>query len=115
MGAVENVRLWGDFLTDFVSSATTWNGVAPAGTTWNDLGDRTWSEIFQPTEAGRIDAVLLFSTDNINWSELSFFQVLCAEVTARYIKVEVTITDPTLDSNLYLYALNMVAYEGPQE
>jgi len=116
LNAVEKVRIWGDFLTAFSASATTWNGVAPGSTTWNDLGAAlTWNEIFEPTEAGQIQATLQYSTDNSNWDEVDFFEILCAEVEARYIKVEITITDPTLDSNLYLKTLNMLAYEGPQE
>ena len=114
LNAVKMVRIWGDFRTAFVSSTTTWEGVMPAGVTWADFGDKTWAEIFEPSQAGQIDAVLKYSTDNTNWSSIGFFQVLCAEVYARYIKVEVTITDPTLDSTLYLYELNMLAYEGPQ-
>jgi len=114
LGAVETVRIWGDFLTAFVSSGTTWDGVTPEGVTWDMLGSGTWNAIFRPSQAGKIEAVLKFSTDNVNWSDIGFFQVLSAEVYARYIKVEVTITDPTIDSNLYLYSLNMLAYEGPQ-
>jgi len=115
LNAVENVRVWGDFRITFVSTDTTWNGVAPAGgKTWNDLGLGSWMEIFQPTEAGRVAAILKFSVDGSNWSSVDFFQVLCAEVTARYLKVEITLTDPTLDSDLYLKELNMVAYTGPQ-
>jgi hypothetical protein len=71
-------------------------------------------EIFQPTEAGKVEAALKFSADGSNWSSVDFFQVLCAEVTARYLKVEIKLTDPTLDSNLYLQELNMAAYTGPQ-
>lgn len=116
LNSVENVRLWGDFITQFSSSDTTWIGVAPSPTTWNDLGSSlTWNEIFNPTAAGVVEAKLKYSTDNVSWSEISFFQILCAEVTARYIKVEITLTDPTLDANIFLKELNMVAYEGPQQ
>ncbi|RLB61888.1 MAG: hypothetical protein DRH08_13235, partial [Deltaproteobacteria bacterium] len=115
LNAIEDVRIWGDFRMFFESSDTTWNGVAPDPTTWNDLGATlSWTEIFNPSVAGKIEAILYYSTDNSNWDEISFFEVLCAEVTARYIKVDITITDPTLDSNLWLKELNMVAYEGPQ-
>ncbi|RLB84766.1 MAG: hypothetical protein DRH26_18910 [Deltaproteobacteria bacterium] len=115
LNAIEDVRIWGDFRMYFSSSATTWNGVAPSGTTWDDLGAAlSWMEIFDPEAAGKIQATLKFSEDNSNWTDVDFFEVLCAEVTARYIKLEITITDPTLDANLYLKELNMLAYEGPQ-
>jgi len=148
LGSTEKVRVWGDFLTAFSSSDTTWNGVAPLSTQawedlatgsdtwedvwatstitwvaeagsnirWNDLNvsTMTWNEIFGPTSAGQVSAKLKYSEDDISYSEISYFEILCAEVYARYIKVEVTITDPTLDSNLYLKEINMKAYTGPQ-
>jgi hypothetical protein len=40
-------------------------------------------------------------------------EILCAEVYARYLKIEVTITDPTLDANLYLEEVTMTAATGP--
>ncbi|MCG8638490.1 MAG: phage tail protein [Desulfobacterales bacterium] len=114
LNAVEDVRIWGDFLTVFKSSSTSWAGVAPAGVSWNDLGTGSWNEIFRPTEAGRVEATLYYSTDNVAFRSVSFFQVLCAEVSARYIYVTVTLTDPALDANIKLRELKMVAYEGPQ-
>ncbi len=115
MNAVEDVRLWGDFLTAFESSDTTWDGVAPSPTTWNDLGSSlSWNEIFEASAAGKVQATLYHSTDNTTWYAVDFFEIICAEVSARYVKVLITITDPTLDANLYLKELNMVAYEGPQ-
>lgn len=115
LNAVEDVRIWGDFLTNFLSSSTTWAGVAPSGTTWNDLGaGKTWAELFSATTAGIVRATLKISTDNTEWSEIDFFEIQCAEVTARYIKVVITLTDPAQDANIYLKELNMVAYEGPQ-
>lgn len=115
MNSIEKVRVWGDFRTDFISTDTTWDGVAPNPITWDDLGaDKTWNQIFQPAQAGQIRASLLHSPDNSNWDEIVFFELLCAEVEARYIKVEIEITDPTMDSNLYVRELNMLAYTGPQ-
>jgi len=193
LGAVEKVRIFGDFLHDFSSTDTTWDGVAPldveetidnaaavdkgggqvgipitghgfsaddvigisgsknynggytiisettdeivitatyvaetfagtekvaSGTTWNGLGaSGTWDEIFDPTAAGVIRAKLKYSDSDSGWDTadyFDFFEILCAEVECRYVRVEVEITDPTLDANLYLYELNMKAYEGPQ-
>jgi len=109
------VRLWGDFRVAFESTSTTWNGVAPSPTTWNDLGaTATWNEIFQPTSAGRLEATLQYSTDDVTYYDIDKFEILSAEVEARYIRVVVTITDPTLDANLHLKELNMLAYTGPQ-
>ena len=119
LGAVETVRLWGDFRHSFVSSDTTWDGVAPSPVTWADLGadTKSWQEIFSPVAAGIIQARLKYSNTDADWDTASyfdFFEILCAEVQSRYVRVVITITDPTLDANLYLRELNMSAYEGPQ-
>ena len=119
LGAVEKVRLWGDFRHDFSSSDTTWDGVAPSPITWEDLqaATRTWEEIFNPTAAGIIQARLKYNDSDSDWDTapyFDYFEILCAEVECRYVRVVITITDPTLDSNLYLLELNMSAYEGPQ-
>jgi len=194
LGAVEKVRVWGDFRTSFVSTDTTWDGVAPldveetidnagavnkggglvgipitghgfsasdvigisgtrnynggytivsettneivitatyvyemfqgteqvaTGILWSGLNADTkaWDEIFDPVAAGIIQAKFKYSDTDSGWSTAPYverFEILCAEVESRYVRVEVTITDPTLDANLYLRELNMLAYEGPQ-
>ena len=117
LNAVEKVRIWGDFRISFVSSATTWGGVY-AGNSWETIDStltKTWAEIFSPTTASQLLATLRYRDDPGDpWQEITFFELLCAEVEARYISVIVTITDPSLDANLYLKELNMLAYEGPQ-
>jgi len=86
--------------------------------TWADVDSgatKTWQEIFAQTSAAQLQATLrhkVLSGDS--WKEIDFFELLCAEVEARYLSVVVTITDPSLDANLYLKELNMLAYEGPQ-
>lgn len=119
LGAVEKVRLWGDFRHAFVSTDTTWNGVMPSPTTWSDVqaNTKTWQEIFSPTLAGIIRAKLKYSNSDSGWDTapyFDYFEILCAEVECRYIRVEITIIDPTIDSHLYVLELNMSAYEGPQ-
>jgi len=115
LNAVTKVRLWGDFRIGFVSSATTWAGVYAANT-WATIGlTQSWAEIFSPTTASQLLATLRYRDDGGDpWQEITFFELLCAEVEARYISVVVTIIDPSLDANLYLKELNMLAYEGPQ-
>ncbi|WP_054031251.1 LamG domain-containing protein [Desulfatitalea tepidiphila] len=115
MGALKKVRVWGDFLTVFFSGSNTWAGVLPSPAPWSNVNPSafTWGEIFRQLEAARLEAKLLFSEDGSSWSEVDWFAVLCAEVYARYHRVEIKITDPSADSNLYVYELNMVAYTGP--
>jgi hypothetical protein len=116
MAAVRKVRVWGDFITYFISSATTFGGVAPDPVTWADLGADTKSflEIFQPTEAGKVEATLYYSSNGSDYNAVDFFQLLCAEVSARYVYVVLKITDPTLDASTYVQEMSMSAYSGPQ-
>jgi len=117
LNSIVKVRIWGDFRIGFVSSATTWAGVYGANT-WEgiDLGlTKSWSETFSPTTASQLTAVLYYKdAAEDDWDTITFFELLSAEVEARYIIVSIDITDPSLDSNLYLKELNMLAYEGPQ-
>lgn len=112
--SIKDVRLWGDFRTTFSSAGTTWGGVVPSPDTWADIDvtTKSWKEIFGTDDnAGQIQAVLKYKElSGDAWSEIEFFQILCAEVSARYIAVEVTIVDPLDTTNLYLYKLNMSAY-----
>jgi len=117
LNAVEKVRIWGDFRVGFVNSETTWSGVY-GSESWETVDPtlaKTWAELFSPTTAAKLEATLRYRDDPGDaWSEITFFELLCAEINSRYISVVVTITDPSLDANLYLKELNMYAYEGPQ-
>ena len=112
----KTVRVWGDFDTVFVNTASTFAGVAGTTATFDDLSASTLSfdEIFGSRAAGQLSATLQYSTDDVNYYDVNRFEILCAEITARYIRIVVSITDPTLDSNLYLKALNMDAYSITQ-
>jgi hypothetical protein len=112
MGSIKTVRVWGDFLTVFVASNQTWGGILPGGTTWADIGISTkrWYEIFAATIAGQLRAKLKWGDSSGSLTnEASFFELLAPEITGRYVQVEITLTDPTPDSVLYLYKLNMKA------
>ena len=112
MGSIKTVRVWGDFLTAFVASNQTWGGILPGGTTWADIGISTkrWYEIFAATIAGQLRAKLKWGDSSGSLTnEASFFELLAPEITGRYVQVEITLTDPTPDSVLYLYKLNMKA------
>ncbi len=112
LGSIKTVRVWGDFLTAFVASNQTWGGILPGGTTWADIGISTkrWYEIFAATIAGQLRAKLKWGDSSGSLTnEASFFELLAPEITGRYVQVEITLTDPTLDSVLYLYKLNMKA------
>lgn len=115
MSSLKTVRCWGDFLSVFFATSSTWGGVLPSPDTWADVeaGTNRWREIFQPSEAAQLRATLQYSENGADWSDVDGFEILFAEIYARYLRVVVTITDPAADANLYLYELNMAAYTGP--
>ena len=77
--------------------------------------EKNWNDLFAPPAAAQMKATLRFKEDSGDpWVPITFFELLCAEVQARYLSVIVEITDPSADANLYLKELNMLAYEGPQ-
>lgn len=110
LGSEKTVRVWGDFLTTFVSSATSWEGIFPGTTTWADKTDATtkWYELTAPNVAAILSAKIKWGVaSGVYPNEADFFEILAPEFTARYIQVEITITDPQTDANLYIKRLNM--------
>lgn len=111
LGSVKNVRVWGDFRTALVGSGGTWSALFPG--TWTEGGvvaGKRWHDILTPSVAGSITARLLWGivTGELNDS-ITKFEFMSPEITARYVKVEVTVTDPNLDVNLILKELHMTA------
>ncbi|HBA84921.1 MAG TPA: hypothetical protein DCZ95_12575 [Verrucomicrobia bacterium] len=116
MSALKVVRIWGDFLTILLAGSATWSGIFPNETeTWEqaNVQGKTWAQIFASSVAAQLQASLLYSENGTDWNRADRFEILCAEVYARYLAVEITITDPTTDTYLYLQELNMSAYTGP--
>lgn len=112
LGVEKTVKIWGDFLTAFVSSTLTWGGIAPNPNVWTDIIDSTskWFEITTPDAAAKLNAKLKYGNVSGSYTnEIDGFEILAPEITARFIQVEVEIIDPQLDANLYLKELNMKA------
>jgi len=114
LGSLKTIRTWGDFLMYFASGALTWAGGLGADTRlWSDVGAGTkrWYELFTGGATGaKISATIMWGTVSGTYpNQADFFQLLAPEFSARYIKVAITISDPSQGSNLYLYKLNMKA------
>lgn len=117
LGAVEKVKVWGDFVMDLDSADKHWENNFPAATAWEDLGidGKSWMEIFSLQESGKVRAKLLVKDTDSDWgsaTEYEFFEMQCVEIENRYVRVEIEITDPNAGSNIYVKELNMYAYEG---
>jgi len=116
--AIEIVRAWGNFATAFVSSETTFGGVMGTTGTFgdHDADTKTFSQIFSSSAAPRLNAFLLHKEGSSDsWDVKEYFEVLSADVKARYIGAEATIINPSNDARLSLEELDMLAYEGPTE
>ena len=113
--SVQTVKVWADFATAFVASTTTVEGIAGTTLTVEDLQGKSKSvaEIVGAILAGNVRITMEYSTDGTTYTAVPYFEVLSAEISARYIQIDVTITDPTLDSNMYVQAITMKAYSGP--
>lgn len=107
-GTIQTFRIWGDFLTTFNSTASTWESLP--GETWDDLAGMgtKWYELASEIAAGRISAILYYGDSPGNLSnQVNFFEITAPEISARYIKVTVILTDPAIDAYMYLHELNL--------
>lgn len=112
LGSEKIVRVWGDFVTIFGSSATSWAGIFPGSTIWSDKIDANtrWYELTTPDVSAILEAKIKWGTaTGVYPNEADFFQILSPEFTARYLQVEIKITDPQADANLHIRKLNMKA------
>jgi hypothetical protein len=111
-GSTMTVRVWGDFRMGFTSPAGVWDAVFPSTAEWTtaSIASRTWAEIFNLSVAGSLQSTIMWGDDtNCTVGSAGYFELHGNEMTARYVKVDGTITDPALDSNLIVKALNMKA------
>ena len=110
MLALKTVRVWGDFVTSFASGGGTWDALFPGATLWSDklTAQTRWYELLTPEYAGVLEAKLYWGSVTGQLTEVGDkLEILAPEVSARYLQVKVTITDPDAGSNLYLKTLNM--------
>ena len=137
LGSVQTVRIWGDFLTGVDAAEMTWGGVfvqskipftlktaageylkTAAGDqlivsaldydTWGvriDEGER-WFQVWTPVAAGGITATLHYGTVDTS-NSIAGFELSAPEVSARYVAVEISITDPNAATHNYIKQLTM--------
>ena len=58
-------------------------------------------EQFANAQAGTLRMELMYSEDSNTWYTINHFEILSAEVQARYVKYKIYLTD--IDSNSYIY------------
>jgi len=111
LGSKKKVRVYGDFITDFESSALTWSAVFPSGALWSSIpAGTTWADLLAVGNAGQLQATIYWGdSPGVLTNSANYFQILAVESYARYVKVAVTITDPVNDARVNLRTLNMKA------
>lgn len=112
LGSVKDVRIWGDFITGLQSTDGLWESVFSVGDLWGDRisEGQKWYQVFAPSTTGHLKATLHYgdTTGNLT-NSIDRFEMFSPEVSARYVQVEITITDPALDVYTYVNELNMTA------
>ena len=112
LGSVKDVRIWGDFITGLQSTEGLWESVFSAGDLWGDRisEGQKWYQVFAPSTTGHLKATLHYGDTSGNLTNsIDRFEMFSPEVSARYVQVEITITDPALDVYTYVNELNMTA------
>ena len=99
-------------LSAFVAPAGTWTSLV--GTShWDDVlipSTMKWYQLTEPTTSGALRATIKWGTSSgVYPDSADKFELSSVEFQARYIQVVITLTDPSADSNLYLYAMNNIA------
>jgi hypothetical protein len=96
LGASKTVRVQGDFLTKLVDSTATWDAIYGLTDAWNTKNlSLPWMDIFGISSASQISAILRWGTVYGSYTgSADLFHLMAVEATARYFRVEVTITDP---------------------
>ena len=106
-GSVKSMKIYGDFITDFHAGGKTWAGLFPG--TWEAKKNKTWDQILNTEYQGTLTAVLHYGSAAWNENSISNFESLAPEIEARYVRVDITLTDPESDANVFVGPLNMMA------
>ena len=112
LGSVKKVRVWGDFITELIGAGSTWEALFPGTLTWaaGGIEGKRWNNILTPAVAGSISVKLMWGiTSGSLTDSVGKLEILSPEIEARYVQIEVTLTDPNAGSNLLLNELNMIA------
>ena len=104
--------MWGDFVTELIGEGGTWAALFTGTMTWSEVGieNKRWNNILTPAVAGSISVKLMWGITSGSLTEsVNKLEILSPEIEARYVQIEVTLTDPNVGSNLLLNELNMIA------
>jgi hypothetical protein len=84
-----------------IGSGTNWEDKVPIPVTWSDINatTATWAQIFDLTESPTVQIDVLYGETSPPITRAKRMEILSAILTARYYRVEITITDPSPEVN----------------
>lgn len=106
-GEVKRIKIYGDFVSHFHEGSKSWAGIFP--TTWEAKAGLTWDYVLNTGYGGSLTAVLHYGESAWNENTINSFEAVAPEIDCRYIRVDITLTDPESDANMYNAPLNMTA------
>ena len=111
LGEIITARIWGDFRIETVAGAMDWATVFGAADKWGDklAGTTRWFQAWAPEVVGGVKAKLIYGETSPPLNEITGFELAAPEVSARYVQVEFTITDPNDGTHMCVKTLNMTA------
>ena len=110
LGAIKDIRIWGDFVTGLTSDELYWSNLFGATDLWSDRISATdrWYNIFSPSTTGFLTAKLYYgNVTGVLSNSIDRMEMFSPEIQAKYVQIEITITDSNLGSYLYVNELNM--------
>lgn len=101
-GSVVTRRCWPQFDILYLGTGAAWWDQFTAISLWTDKfgASDTWLWLFGAYIAGVLKMRLGYSTDNINFTWVDYFENYVAEVQARYVQYEIQIQDAAVDGYL---------------
>ncbi len=100
---VVKARVWIEYFKyiDF-NTGDKWNIFFEEEDKWTDklTEDMTWMEAFGVESVGSLTMSLMWSVDNINWSEVQRAEIMSMELEARYLKYRIYLTNPNTEISM---------------
>jgi hypothetical protein len=110
LGSIKEACIEGNFADVAVEGSKTWDTVVGVRTWDAWAGVMNWANAIRIDWSDVLKAVLYYGLTDPPTSQVEISAVVSPQVEARYVRVAVTIADPSLDSNMYLKTLEMEAW-----
>lgn len=111
LGALRVAKIQGDFFTLFINLDATWNILFPITSKWSDVVSSIsqWNDILIPIPPEELKVKLKWGSSSGVYPNEEYFYNVTHEIEARFVQIEIEITDLSLSENLYVRDLNCTA------